>query len=298
MTYRIVLFYQYVPIPDPVALMNEQRFLCVKLGLKGRILIAKEGINATLEGAKEAIDKYCAEVVKIPGFENIHLKISEGTGTAFPKLSIKVRDEIVTTHVGDVIDPLRVTGTYLQPEELHAWIEQGEEFYIVDMRNDYEQRVGYFAGSILSEFQHFSDLPSIIPKLESLRGKKILTVCTGGVRCEKASAFLIHNGFDNVYQLYGGMVSYMEKYPNEDFKGKLYVFDGRVCMGFNTSEPEHEVVGMCELCNTSSERFINCADNKCHRHFICCDECFESRQGFCSVNCGEIVEMSIAAIGA
>ena len=285
MSYQILLFYKYTPIADPVALMNSQRELCLRLGMKGRTLIAQEGINGTFEGSPEAIAEYCAELVKIPGFEDIHFKLSEGTGTAFPKLSIKVRNEIVTTHVGDDIDPTRSTGTYLTPEELHDWFARGEEFYIVDMRNDYEQRIGYFEGSILSGFELFSDLPKILPQLESLRGKKILTVCTGGVRCEKASAFLVHHGFENVYQLYGGMVSYMEKYPNQDFKGKLYVFDGRVYMGFNVDAPEHEVVGRCEQCGAVSENFINCANLGCHRHMIACEPCLSVSDGKCAVTC-------------
>lgn len=285
LTYCILLFYYYGAIAHPEKLMDEQRLICSQLDLKGRMIIAREGFNATLEGTAEHIAQYIDAIKGVQEFSNIHFKLSEGTGNAFPRLSIKVRNEIVTSHLDGAINPAHKTGSYLSPEELHEWFVAGEEFYIVDMRNGYEQRVGFFERSLLSEFAHFSDLPSILPKLESLRGKKILTVCTGGVRCEKASAFLLENGFPEVYQLYGGIVSYMEKYPNEHFKGKLYVFDGRVCMGFNTSDPAHTIVGRCQQCHAVSERYINCANDACHRHYISCPACSEAKMGCCSDAC-------------
>lgn len=118
-----------------------------------------------------------------------------------------------------------------------------------------------------------------------MKDKKILTVCTGGVRCEKASGFLVANGFSDVYQLSGGIVSYMEKYPNEHFKGKLYVFDQRVLMGFNTNDPEHEIVGRCEKCDKKSEHYINCDTVGCHRHFILCEKCIDQSGQICPNGC-------------
>lgn len=285
--YQVLLYYKYTQIDDPVKLMQQQRALCQKLGLKGRILIAKEGLNGTVEGLTEKTEEYCNELTKDPRFSNIHWKKSTGTGNAFPKLRIKVRDEIVATHLGkDDIDPTKVSGKYLQAEELHEWIKDKKEFYIVDMRNDYEQQSGYFEGSLLSGFKQFWDLPQILPKLEHLKGKTILTVCTGGVRCEKASGFLVKNGFANVYQLFGGIVSYMEKYPNEDFKGKLYVFDDRLVMGFNTNSEKHEIVGRCMHCNKPSDHYVNCADNMCHLHYICCENCLdETGNAYCKPSC-------------
>lgn len=285
--YQVLLYYKYTQIDDPVKLMEQQRQLCQKLGLKGRILIAKEGLNGTVEGLIEKTEEYCREVLKDPRFSDIHWKKSTGTGNAFPKLRIKVRDEIVATHLGkDDVDPTKITGKYVQPEELHEWIKNKKEFYIVDMRNDYEQQSGYFEGSLLSGFKQFWDLPQILPKLEHFKGKTILTVCTGGVRCEKASGFLVKNGFADVYQLFGGIVSYMEKYPNEDFKGKLYVFDDRLVMGFNTDSEKHEVVGRCMHCNKPSDHYVNCADNMCHLHYICCENCLDEKgNAYCKESC-------------
>ncbi len=284
--FEVILYYKYAAIPNPEAFMKAQRRFCEALGLKGRILIAKEGINGTLEGEKANVEKYCDEIRKMAGFEDVHFKRSLGTGKAFPKLIVKVRDEIVTSGFGTLEDTEnRITGQYLKPEELKAWIKSGKEFYIVDMRNDYEQKSGYFAGSILSGINNFKDLPEFLPKIEHLKEKQVLTVCTGGVRCEKASGLLLQNGFQNVYQLEGGMHSYMEKYPNEDFKGKLYVFDNRILVGFNTEDPKHEVIGTCDTCGEKSENYVNCAYNGCHRHYIVCERCNNRWGGCCNLKC-------------
>ncbi len=283
---EVILFYKYASISDPEAFMKAQRKLCESLGLKGRILIAKEGINGTLEGEKAKVEKYCEALLAMAGFEDVHFKRSVGTGNSFPKLIIKVRDEIVTSGFGTLENTDgRVTGEYLKPEELKEWIKSGKEFYIVDMRNDYEQKSGHFAGSILSGIQNFKDLPQFLPKIAHLKEKEVLTVCTGGVRCEKASGFLMENGFSNVYQLEGGMHSYMEKYPNEDFKGKLYVFDNRILVGFNTDSPKHEVIGLCDICGVKSENYVNCANNSCHKHYIVCNECNDRLAGCCTLQC-------------
>lgn len=284
--YQILLFYKYTQIENPVHEMRFQKRLCERLGLKGRIIIATEGINGTVEGKVSNTEKYIEEMSKDPRFSDIHWKKSEGTGEAFPKLSIKVREEIVSMHLHENdLKPWSVTGKRLMPEELHEWFEKGEEFYIVDMRNDYEQKAGYFEGSILPPLTNYRDLPKILPQLSSLKNKKVLTVCTGGVRCEKASGFLVSNGFKEVYQLQGGIVSYMEKYPNEHFKGKLYVFDRRILMGFNTDSKQHEIVGKCERCLKKSENYINCDTVGCHRHFILCQNCIREAGKICPNGC-------------
>jgi UPF0176 protein len=286
--WKILLFYKYVFISDPEVVAEKERKVCTELGLLGRCIIATEGINATYEGTEENIRKYMNFLEGDARFQGIHFKISEGNGDAFPKLSIKVRNEIVSLNLGTCdIDPNQVTGVHLKPEELHGWIQNKKEFYIVDMRNAYEHKVGHFEGSILPPIENFRDLPKVVEQISHLKNKTVLTVCTGGVRCEKASGFLITQGFADVYQLDGGIVSYMEKYPNEDFKGKLYVFDGRVTMGFYTDDVKHEVVGICDTCGDKSEKYVNCANPVCHRHFITCNNCVEKNDGkaFCAGGC-------------
>lgn len=282
--YKILLYYKYVEINDPYKFMEDHSNLCQRLNLKGRIIVASEGLNGTVEGLRKDTEKYIEELTRDLRFSDIHFKKSSSDGNAFSKLSIKVRNEIVSAHLGNDINPSRVTGKYLAPQELHNWLHSKRRFFIVDMRNDYETAVGYFNNSLLAPFRNFRDLPKVLPILESLKNETMVTVCTGGVRCEKASGFLVENGFKNVYQLYGGIVSYMEKYPNEDFLGSLYVFDGRVTMGFNLENRQHVVVGRCKFCKAPAEKYFDCQNLYCQgkRHFISCNKCIEKTKGFCS----------------
>lgn len=278
-THRVLLFYRYVHIAEPEKLCAEQRALCVDLGLTGRIIIAHEGINATVEGTSSAAKEYVRRLDLNPLLRGIPMKESVGTGAAFPKLSVKVRPELVSGHLGVCdVDPNVVTGVHLAPEELHQWFAKGKEFYIVDMRNMYEHSVGKFDGSICPPLENFRDLPKIIKTIKHLKDKTVLTVCTGGVRCEKASGYLISQGFTDVYQLDGGIVSYMEKYPNEHFLGKLYVFDRRVLMGFYTDDPAHQTIGVCLACGAKTEHFVNCSRDWCGKHFLFCDACTRAAQ--------------------
>ncbi len=286
--FQIILFYKYVHIEDPQKLMQEQKLLQESLGLKGRTLVATEGINATLEGRTENIEEYLNHFLSDPRFSTTHIKRSPGTGQAFPKCSVKVRKEIVSLGLAECdIDPNQVTGKRLSPEDLHKWVAQKKEFYIIDMRNAYEHLVGHFQNSILPPMDNFRDMPKFMDSISHLKEKTVLTVCTGGVRCEKASGYLINQGFMDVYQLDGGIVSYMEKYPNEDFLGKLYVFDSRITMGFFTDDPGHQVVGKCILCQSPCERFTNCINHDCHRQVIACESC-ETKAGqdfICAQGC-------------
>ena len=287
MNHQILLYYLYTPIEDAVAFRDAQRALCVELGLTGRIIVAPEGINGTVEGTVEATEQYVKVMNGTPRFVSMSFKRSTGSGSSFPRLSIKARSELVSAHLGaDDVNPAELTATHLSAEELHQWFVGGKEFYIVDMRNDYEHAVGHFEGSLLPTLANFRDLPEVMPELEHLKGKTVVTVCTGGVRCEKASGYLLTKGFADVYQLDGGIVTYMEKYPNEHFLGKLYVFDSRITMGFNTDSEEHVVIGKCLLCSKTCDDYVNCANLGCHKHFICCEDCLdESGAAFCSAEC-------------
>jgi UPF0176 protein len=176
------------------------------------------------------------------------------------------------------------TGIYLKPEELRAWYEDDKDFVVVDMRNSYEFESGHFKKSIDPGMKASRELPQLIDKIrEETKDKTILTVCTGGVRCEKMSAYLLHEGFDNVYQLDGGMHSYMEKYPGKDFLGTLFTFDDRLVMDFGG---EREVIGKCKRCGVSNEQYQNCANAECNMLFLICNDCMsEEGPGFCSDTC-------------
>lgn len=309
--HQIALYYKYARIEDPEALKTAQKALLTRLGAKGRIIVAHEGINGTFEAKPEAVAEYI-EIMKNltpegnkageKPFADIHWKLSDGTedGTAFPKLSVKVRKEIVSLHLIDGsstpeeiaaadIDPNKITGVHLKPEDLRKWYEDGKEFYIVDMRNDYELKSGKFEGTIFPGMENFRDLREKVNEIKNLKDKTVLTVCTGGVRCEKASGYLMREGFEDVYQLDGGIVSYMAQFPNKDFKGSLYVFDKRLTMHFEdptNPENKHEIIGRCDTCGTTTEKYVNCANLNCHRHFICCDDCLdENGDGYCNEQC-------------
>lgn len=302
--HTILLFYKYTPIENPEHLAMWHRGFCVAKGFKGRVIIAKEGINCTLEGKTEDVKQYVETITKLhisPDtrgmgcFKDVKFKTSPGTGAAFPKMKIKVRDEIVSVRLGiDDVNPNAITGKHLPPEELKKWYKDNEEFYIVDMRNSYEFKVGHFKNSIDPGLENSRDLPSILPKIEHLKDKKVLTVCTGGVRCEKMSGYLVKKGFKDVYQLDGGMHCYMEKFPGEDFKGALYTFDNRVVMDFGG---DREIIGKCDKCGNKTENYVNCHNAICHKHMLICKSCEEKDGIFCSQECREIVEKKELVIG-
>lgn len=291
--YNIILYYKYEPVSNPEAFMFWHKDFCAKRGMKGRIMIASEGLNGTLEGTVQAINEYKQALLANDGsegtfgnFSDVVFKDSENTGgKSFPKLIVKVRKEIVSLGLGDQdVNPRVDTGKYLSPEELRAWYENNEDFEVIDMRNNWEFMVGHFKNSIDPNMRYFRELPQVVDKLEHLKKKKVLTVCTGGVRCEKASAYLKARGFEDVYQLHGGMHTYMQKYPAKDFLGSLYVFDQRITME-TADVSQREIIGRCNKCETPCEKYTNCFNDECHVHLICCDKCMSERDN--KVYCGD-----------
>jgi UPF0176 protein len=279
--FTVLIYYKYSPIDNPELVVTKQRFLCEKFDLKGRVLIAKDGINGTVEGSPANTADYISELQKDDFYKDIYFKSSNGSGDSFPKLQVRTRDEIVTTMLDykDEIGPLvGVTGKYITPVQLHSLIASSEEFYIIDMRNDYEYSVGYFQNSVLlKNLKNFRDLPKVLSEIEHLKNKKVITVCTSGVRCEKASGFLLRHGFTDVSQLKDGIMEYMQQFPNQDFLGKLFVFDNRVVVGFNTESSDHQIIGKCIKCSKTSERFIDHRDTDGERRFqIVCEACVET----------------------
>lgn len=281
MKYVVLLYYKYVKITNPKEIMDLQRAICEVLDLKGRILIAEEGINGTVEGMEKNIEEYIKQTEKDKRFNNINWKKSKGDGKAFKKLTVKVRPEIVTTGINDKdFGPLKkITGKYLTVDKLYKWYEEGRDFYIIDMRNDYEFEIGKFKNSVWPEgLGHFRDVPNAIKSILNLKDKTVVTVCTGGVRCETASGLLIKYGFKEVYQLENGIVTFMEKYPNTYFEGKLLVFDGRETLGFNVDDPKHKIIGKCRICKYPSENLVNYFEKGKNRYGIICTDCCNSNK--------------------
>lgn len=285
--YQVLLFYLYMDIENPQELAERTRQLAMKWHLLGRVIVAHEGINATLEGTTEHTEAFVEEFLNDKRFASMQVKRSRSDGKSFPKLSVKVRNEIVGTGFSkEEADPRVRTARYLAPDELREWYEKQKDFVVVDMRNNYEFASGHFENAVEPGISASRHLPLALPKLEPLKKRTVVTVCTGGIRCEKMSAYLLSKGFSDVYQLEGGIHSYMEKYPAKDFKGTLYTFDNRQTMHFGG---ERELVGACRLCGDATEQYADCANDTCHLHFLACANCRDSSgRAYCSTECRSV----------
>ena len=262
----VILFYKYVPIADPQTFAQEQRGLCASLGLKGRVLIASEGINGTLAGPSEAIDHYTSALKLDERFADVAFKVSGGDEHTFPKLVVKARPEIVTLGAG----PLEADQhNQLSPAEWKRMIEEDPDVVLLDVRNRFESDAGKFEGAVVCEIENFRDLPAYVEKLEPLKEKKVLMYCTGGIRCEKASALLRSRGFNDVFQLHGGIVTYQEQFGNEHWQGECFVFDQRMTVRVDDGLVQ---IGRCAHSGRATSRFVNCLHDPCHKLFLLAEE--------------------------
>ncbi len=285
-SYKVLLYYKYVSLPNVVEICAAQKALCAELGLKGRLLFSEEGINGTLAGAPEAIDEYMRQTNAIPEFSDLEWKISWSEEQIFPKLRVVVRDEIVTLGIKKTGKDVSIANKadYIQPQELRALYESGEDFVIIDARNEYEARIGKFANAVIPPIRNFRDFPEFVEnELADSKDKTIVTYCTGGVRCEKASAFMREQGFKNVRQLHGGIHEYGEQAGGKFFEGEMFVFDKRLHVPVNTEDPS--VISECVHCHTKVARYIDCQEQSCWSLFICCEACEERFAGCCSDSC-------------
>lgn len=281
--YSVLLYYCYTPIEDPEAFRDEHHLLCLSLGLRGRIIIAGEGLNGTVSGLKEQCEEYMRHVKIDPRFAAIDFKCEPCERNAFEKLYVRVKPEIV--HSGlQHIDPTKKTGTHLSPAEFKK-MKDREDVVLLDVRSDYEHSLGRFKGAVTLDIENFRDFPEKVEELEHLKNKKIITYCTGGIKCEKASAFLLEKGFENVYQLHGGIIKYGLEEGGEDFEGKCYVFDNRIAVDVNRVNPE--VISTCYICGTDCDRMVNCANPECNEHVPICEACAWEKEGACSDACKE-----------
>ncbi|MBP1931639.1 rhodanese-related sulfurtransferase [Ammoniphilus resinae] len=286
--YRILLYYKFVPIEDPETFAKEHLKLCQQLDLKGRILVSHEGINGTVSGTVEQTQAYMDVMHQNPLFKDLWFKIDESEGHAFKKMHVRPREELVTFRVDEDLDPNRKTGKYLTPKEFFETMQQ-EDAIIIDGRNDYEYDIGHFRGAIRPEVQSFREFPDWIREnLSEHKDKKILTYCTGGIRCEKLTAWMLEEGFQDVAQLHGGIVTYGqdEEVKGRLWDGKCYVFDERIAVPINRTS-EDIVIGKCYHCGNPADHYINCLNETCDRRHIVCPECMELHRGYCSALCKE-----------
>ncbi|MFC5590348.1 rhodanese-related sulfurtransferase [Sporosarcina soli] len=284
-SYRVLLYYKYVPVEDPETFAAEHLAACKEIGLKGRILVGTEGINGTCSGTIEQTDAYMELLRSDERFSDIVFKIDEADGHAFKKMHVRPRKEIVNLSLEEDINPNELTGKRLSPEEWFKQMQE-EDTIIIDARNDYEFDLGHFRGAVRPDIENFRDLPEWIQEnREMFEGKKILTYCTGGIRCEKFSGWLVREGFEDVGQLHGGIATY-GKDPvaqGQLWDGQMYVFDERIAVPIN--QVEHVVVGRDHFDGTPCERYVNCANPECNAKILCSEENEHFYMRSCSDEC-------------
>ncbi len=286
-------FYKYVIIENPEELRDIFFYDWSILGVLGRIYLAKEGINAQLSLPTVKFDLFKEQLYADKRFTDVPFKIAvEDDGKSFYKLAIKVRDKIVADGLDDGNFDVTNVGKHLSAKEFNEALEMPETI-VVDMRNHYESEVGHFEGAICPDADTFRDeLPMVLNMLEDKKDKKLLLYCTGGIRCEKASAYFKHHGFEDVNQLHGGIIDYARQIKEQGletkFKGKNFVFDER--LGERISE---EIISKCHQCGEPCDDHTNCANFECHLLFIQCKKCAKKMEGCCTQECIDIIHLPI-----
>lgn len=282
--YQTLLYYCYSTIENAEQFAADHLEFCRSLKLVGRIIVAEEGLNGTVSGTSEACKIYMDTLHSDPRFAKIDFKIDEVEEPSFIKMHCRYKTEIV--HSGlrnpDIINPQKKTGIHLEPEDFLA-MKDRDDVVILDVRSNYEHSLGRFKNAVTLDIENFREFPQKINELAQYRDKKVLTYCTGGIKCEKASALLLHEGFKEVYQLHGGIIKYGKEVGGKDFEGNCYVFDSRVAVPVNSVNPV--IISECRNCGKTTAKMINCANPECNEHFTQCDECGEKLDGACSEAC-------------
>lgn len=284
----ILLFYKYVNIKHPKQVLKWQRTLCDGLGLTGRIILANEGINGTVGGTIKAANAYKQAMEESVLFQGIDFKDGPGDAKCFPRMRIVVKEEIV--NLG--IDPEKLTveqgGKHLTPKATHELLNnKPENLVIIDCRNNYEWKVGNFRDAIKPNIKHFRDFPKYIDEHKSeYKDKEVLMYCTGGIRCERASAYVKQaTNAKQVYQVEGGIHRYVEQFPDGHFRGKNYVFDERIAVPVT-----NEILSNCTLCPVKCDTYTNCWNVGCNAHIIVCNDCIQKYGNTCGQTCSKLLK--------
>lgn len=279
---KILLYYQFTPIKDPAAVRLWQKTLTESLNLQGRILISEHGMNGTVGGEIDDLKKYIKETKTYDGFKNVMFKWSDGGREDFPRLSVKVRRELVGFKNSDDefdVDENGVIGggVHLKPKQVHELVEKyGDEVVFFDGRNAHEAKIGRFKNAVVPNTNTSRDFIAELEsdKYDDIKGKKVVTYCTGGIRCEVISAMMKKRGFDEVYQMDGGIVKYGEAYGDDGlWEGSLRVFDNRMTVDFSDHTA---VIGECTHCQGKTSNFENCAFANCNDLVLICEVCKEN----------------------
>lgn len=289
-----ISMYRYVNIENVEGLRHELFVEWDELGVFGRIYLAKEGFNAQYSVPEHNFEAFKKNLETRPElFKDIRLNIAvEDDGKSFCKLDIKVKDKIVADGLDDSAFDRTNVGVHLDAEQWNSLMEHPDAI-VVDMRNHYESEVGHFEGAITPDCDTFADeLPMVADELKDKKDKKIMLYCTGGIRCEKASAYLKSQGFEKVHQLNGGIINYKRQIESKGlsskFKGKNFVFDGR--LGERITD---DILSICHQCGERCDDHTNCKNNDCHLLFIQCENCEKKYNGCCTIKCQDIIALPL-----
>lgn len=281
--FKVLLFYKYVDIENPEQLVQEHLNWCVQNDIKGRVFFAGEGINGTVSGTPEQIEKYKLHLKSYPYFKDIWFKEDDSDNNAFKKMHVRLKQEIVNGDLKNV--SLGNGGKRLSPEELLDFYKNKKDFIIVDARNWYESKIGKFKNAITPQMKNFREWKNIADEeLKNYKDKTIITYCTGGIRCEKASAYLVEKGFGDVYQLEGGIFNFIKKYPDTYWEGGMFVFDERRVVNPNTKD-ELKHIAECYFCGKPTSYYINCHNVDCDKIIVSCHKCKIDNDYCCSDRC-------------
>ncbi|HLG40385.1 MAG TPA: rhodanese-related sulfurtransferase, partial [Chitinophagaceae bacterium] len=286
-----ISFYHYFPVDDPALFRNNLYKSLKELNVFGRIYVAKEGINAQISVPQSNYDLLKEYLYSIEPLNGIRLNIAvDDDGKSFWVLKVKVRDKIVADGITDPVFSMINKGKYVNAEQMNALIKDPDTV-IIDMRNHYEYEVGHFENAIEVPSDTFKQqLPMAVDMMKDKKGKNIIMYCTGGIRCEKASAYMLHNGFENVFHLEGGIINYAQQVKDKGleskFIGKNFVFDER--LGERITE---DIIAKCHQCGKPADTHTNCKNSGCHLLFIQCEECAAKYEGCCSKECLDVIHL-------
>lgn len=283
--YYVIAYYCFTRIENPHQEVARQLEFIKAREMSSRIYISEEGINAQLSGWAPHAEEYIAWMRADSRFSGIDFKIHTWHENVFPRSTVKVRRQLVAL---DSPADLSQTGERVAPQRWKEMLnERDENTLLLDVRNDYEWEIGHFEGAELPVLEQFREFPSYAKRLKEKcdpKATRVMMYCTGGIRCELFSALLKQEGFENVYQLQGGVIGYGLNEGSEHWKGKLFVFDDRLAIPIAEEEPA-EVIATCLHCQVACDVYYNCANVDCNELFICCSKCAEKQQGCCSNEC-------------
>lgn len=284
--FRVLLYYKYQAIESPETFQKEHLDFCKSIGLRGRVLVGSEGINGTVSGTVEQTEQYKEFLHSLPGFEDVWFKVDEVDDYAHSKMHVRVREEIVSLNLEDDVNPHEVTGEYLKPTQFKEALLD-EDTIVLDTRNDYEYDLGHFKGAIRPDIRNFRDLPDWVKEnKEKFMDKKVVVYCTGGVRCEKFSGWMLREGLaEEVGQLEGGIDTY-GKDPEtlgDLWEGSMYVFDERISVPINQVKPT--VIAKDHFDGQTCDRYVNCANPDCNKQVFMSEENEAKYLRGCTVEC-------------